>query len=341
VRPSLGSGAVRGRNMANSTSKPDKVEILFVGTGAAFGPPDLYCPCRVCTSSDPKDKRAESGLLIKAGKTRMMFDAGRGTYGSLMEHEYNSLQAIGFPIDAVAVTHMHFDHWGGVEELAQAYRRYQRREGVKPEDILPLKVFTHKVTWREGIGKTWGFLTRPSRAGTRPPVLEHVDCQGQEHYANGSISFKPYPVRHGPKGKVEGCLAFLVTIDCLNGTRKILITGDLSPIRTKTRDDPTWTWENWQRALPFDKQDELDLVVTEANSWGPCPKAGHQSAMGALDMLEQWQPKQAVLTHISHEHKMTHVQIEQKLAEELSNRARLSQVEVEVCYDGMSLSLGD
>ena len=246
--------------MVNSSSKPDNVEILFVGTGAAFGPPDLYCPCEVCTSTDSEDKRVESGLLIKAGNTRMMFDAGRGTYRSLMKYEYNNSETIDFPINSVAVTHMHFDHWGGVEELGQMYRRHQRRKAVKPEEILPLKVFTHDVTWKEGIGNTWGFLTKPSRGGTRPPVFEYIDCREGERYYNKNIIIKPYSVLHGPKGKLKGCLAFLVKIDCLAGTCNILITGDLAPIKRKLEDDETWIWQDWSKVLPFNKQkDKIDV----------------------------------------------------------------------------------
>ncbi len=305
----------------------DTLEILLVGTAPAFGIPNLYCDCRACVSRDPKDTRVEAGVLIKRGDTRMMVDAGRGIYRALIEQEY--LPGVDhIPIDGIAVTHSHFDHWGGIDELANMYRRYQRERGIKPEENKPLKIYTKEETWKDSIEKLWGFLTQSSRGGTRPPMLDYKRCEPGKEEVHDNIHFTPYAVKHGPKGQLVGCLSYLITLG-QEKKKKVLITGDLAPHKY---------WTDWEKDLPFTQEDKLDLVIIEANSWQPLPRTGHLSLLEALDMIEYWQPQRAILTHISHEYKMTHAEIEVALKGEFQRRPGLSSVRIELAYDGMRIS---
>ena len=64
---------------SKADDRPEKVEVILVGTGPAQGTPELYCSCKVCKSARSDefshDRRAESAVLVKAGNSRVLFDA--------------------------------------------------------------------------------------------------------------------------------------------------------------------------------------------------------------------------------------------------------------------------
>ncbi len=101
------------------------MEFLFLGTGGSAGVPMIGCECPVCLSKDPHDKRLRpSGLLTANGKT-LLIDSGP---------DYRE-QALKFHIDrldGVLLTHSHFDHVAGLDELRTYYLLYR--------EILPVLV---------------------------------------------------------------------------------------------------------------------------------------------------------------------------------------------------------
>ena len=50
--------------------------ITFLGTGTSHGIPVIGCHCPVCTSSDPRDKRYRSSILIEKDGTSVVIDTG-------------------------------------------------------------------------------------------------------------------------------------------------------------------------------------------------------------------------------------------------------------------------
>ena len=43
-----------------------KIKITFLGTGTSSGIPMICCPCEVCHSSNTKDKRLRSSILVES-----------------------------------------------------------------------------------------------------------------------------------------------------------------------------------------------------------------------------------------------------------------------------------
>ncbi len=85
--------------------------LTFLGTGTSFGVPHPGCECDVCHSSDPYDKRLRSSALLdsEAG-CRLLIDCGP---------DFRQ-QTLGLPfkkIDGVLITHEHYDHTGGLDDL--------------------------------------------------------------------------------------------------------------------------------------------------------------------------------------------------------------------------------
>lgn len=89
---------------------PEKPRLRFLGTGTSAGVPILGCKCRVCSSSDPRDKRLRTAALLETRHCRILIDAGPDIRQQLMPLDF-------YPIDAILLTHVHYDHVGGLDDL--------------------------------------------------------------------------------------------------------------------------------------------------------------------------------------------------------------------------------
>ena len=56
----------------------EHASILVLGSGTSVGVPMIGCPCRVCRSADPHDKRLRPSVLLKLGSKRILIDTSNG-----------------------------------------------------------------------------------------------------------------------------------------------------------------------------------------------------------------------------------------------------------------------
>lgn len=87
------------------------MKLTFLGTGTSTGVPQLRCSCPTCTSPDPRDKRLRCSALIETDRRRsLLIDCGPDFREQMLR--------TGSPdIDAVLLTHIHYDHVGGIDDL--------------------------------------------------------------------------------------------------------------------------------------------------------------------------------------------------------------------------------
>lgn len=85
-------------------------ELLLLGTGASMGIPVIGCPCKVCRSTEPRNRRSRSGALLKVDETRVLIDASQDF------REQALLYCID-DVDGVIFTHGHHDHTAGIDDL--------------------------------------------------------------------------------------------------------------------------------------------------------------------------------------------------------------------------------
>lgn len=98
------------------------MRIRFLGTGASLGVPVVGCTCATCTSTDPKNRRLRTSLLVEVEGRRLLVDAGP-------DLRQQALQFWIEEIDGLILTHAHQDHTAGLDEL----RVYHfRRQGPVP-----------------------------------------------------------------------------------------------------------------------------------------------------------------------------------------------------------------
>ncbi|MEA1874868.1 MAG: MBL fold metallo-hydrolase [Bacteroidota bacterium] len=86
------------------------MKVRFLGTGTSQGVPVIGCHCKVCQSSDPRDKRLRSSILIQYQKKNIIIDTGP-------DFRQQMLNADLMKIDAVLYTHEHRDHIAGMDDL--------------------------------------------------------------------------------------------------------------------------------------------------------------------------------------------------------------------------------
>ena len=48
------------------------MEITFLGTGTSTGVPEIGCQCEVCTSSDKRDWRLRTSVLVETDGKRIV-----------------------------------------------------------------------------------------------------------------------------------------------------------------------------------------------------------------------------------------------------------------------------
>lgn len=87
------------------------MEITILGSGTSTGIPEVGCTCPVCTSSDPHDNRLRASALVKTKGTNILLDCGPDFREQMLVHsKYGRL-------DGVLITHEHYDHVGGIDDL--------------------------------------------------------------------------------------------------------------------------------------------------------------------------------------------------------------------------------
>ena len=85
--------------------------LTFLGTGTSTGVPQIGCRCQTCTSADPRDKRLRASAIVTTPKgNNFLIDCGPDFRAQML--------AQGSPrLDAALLTHTHYDHVGGIDDM--------------------------------------------------------------------------------------------------------------------------------------------------------------------------------------------------------------------------------
>lgn len=86
------------------------MKITVLGSGTSKGVPEIGCTCHTCTSEDPKDKRLRASVLVETHGLRILIDASPDLRQQMLRANVSHL-------DAVLLTHQHYDHVGGIDDI--------------------------------------------------------------------------------------------------------------------------------------------------------------------------------------------------------------------------------
>jgi len=94
------------------------MKVTFLGTGTSQGVPVITCTCETCMSSDSRDKRLRSSVLIETDELTLVIDTGPDFRQQMLREHVQKL-------DAVILTHEHKDHIAGLDDI-RAYNFMQK-----------------------------------------------------------------------------------------------------------------------------------------------------------------------------------------------------------------------
>jgi phosphoribosyl 1,2-cyclic phosphate phosphodiesterase len=89
----------------------------------------IGCDCAVCYSSDPRDNRLRSSILVSSGTTTLVVDTGP-------DFRYQMLRTNTRRLDAVLFTHPHRDHIAGLDDI-RAFNFFSS---------LPMEIYANALT---------------------------------------------------------------------------------------------------------------------------------------------------------------------------------------------------
>jgi phosphoribosyl 1,2-cyclic phosphate phosphodiesterase len=86
------------------------MKLLILGCGTSTGVPVIGCVCDVCASTDPRNNRTRSSLLVSIDGRNILIDTSTDLRVQSLKHGLKR-------IDGVLFTHPHADHIHGIDEL--------------------------------------------------------------------------------------------------------------------------------------------------------------------------------------------------------------------------------
>jgi phosphoribosyl 1,2-cyclic phosphate phosphodiesterase len=236
---------------------PSQLSLTFLGTGTSVGVPVIGCDCNVCQSSDPRNKRTRSSVVVQAGEVRLLVDSGPDLRSQALRENLRR-------IDAVIYTHAHLDHVAGFDELrAFCWAR-----------SLPLPMHAtagcmDSLTRMFG----WAFSRENTHQGYVRPAVRIVD--GPFDY--GDLQVTPIPVLHASVETVgyrfdyrgAASLAYLPDVKHVPASSRHLLHGIDVLIVDALRQTPHPTHFTVSEAL------ELAAEVAAGRTW--LTHLGHES----------------------------------------------------------------
>lgn len=152
------------------------ISITFLGTGTSTGVPMVACSCKVCTSSNAKDKRLRSSILVESSTTTFVVD-------TTPDFRYQMLRLQIKKLDAVLFTHPHKDHIAGLDDT-KAFNFFSGK---------PMEVYANALT-EEALKREFAYVFSDKKYPGIPEItLNTIDL---EPFYIGDIPVIPIMVWH-------------------------------------------------------------------------------------------------------------------------------------------------
>jgi phosphoribosyl 1,2-cyclic phosphate phosphodiesterase len=156
------------------------LRVTFLGTGTSTGVPVPACPCRVCRSGDPRNRRLRQSVWLERGAASLLLDASTDFREQALRHRIER-------IDAILFTHHHADHIFGLDDTrVYAYRQRGALPAYGTAETLA------------GIRKTFWYAFADIPEGGGRPKIDLMPVEGPFDLLGMKVI--PLPGDHGSMG---------------------------------------------------------------------------------------------------------------------------------------------
>ena len=150
--------------------------ITLLGTGTSTGVPMIACDCEVCRSTDKRDKRLRSSILVQSKKTTLVVDTGP-------DFRYQMLRENVSHLDAVVYTHPHKDHLAGLDDI-RAFNFFSQK---------PMQIYADSLT-EEAVRRDFYYAFTDTKYPGIPELS--MNTITEDPFMVGDIPVMPIPVWH-------------------------------------------------------------------------------------------------------------------------------------------------
>ena len=170
----------------------------FLGTGTSVGVPQIGCKCKVCTSTDPRDKRRRCGAYVRSKDAAFLIDTPPEMRLACVEYGIDK-------VDAVVLTHAHMDHVAGFDDV----RRFNTLNGTmvacNPTDPGAngrtcrcigkiMKCYAMRET-EEQMHRIFPYIS--AKGGEHGLYRPQIEFENEDSFDIGSIRVERVAVEHG------------------------------------------------------------------------------------------------------------------------------------------------
>ena len=136
----------------------------------------IACSCPVCTSTDKKDKRLRSSILVESDKTTFVVDTTPDFRYQMLREKVNHM-------DAVLFTHPHKDHIAGLDDV-RAFNFFQEQ---------PMDIYANQMTM-DALVREFAYAFADKKYPGVPNL--QLNTIGLESFMIGDIPIQPIMVWH-------------------------------------------------------------------------------------------------------------------------------------------------
>ncbi len=161
-----------------------EITLTVLGSGTSVGVPTIGCTCKVCTSTDSRDRRLRPSICLRWDGHTVMIDTGPDFRQQALAHNLTR-------IDAVFYTHPHADHILGLDDL-RPFNFHQKE---------PIPIHASAATLAV-IRRIFSYIFHDGPSESSRPKIEPHLFDGHPIQVHG-VDFVPVPVLHG-SGECHG-----------------------------------------------------------------------------------------------------------------------------------------
>lgn len=167
------------------------MKLTFLGTGTSHGVPVIGCECKVCKSSDLKDRRYRSSVYITTNENKhILIDIGPEFRLQALENNIKN-------IDSVLLTHGHADHLHGIDDLrifSCVLSKRPENASAEKYDAPPIPIYTNASTIKDIEVRFAYFFKSVTEGGGHAKV---VLTEAKDSFECNGITITPIPMMHG------------------------------------------------------------------------------------------------------------------------------------------------